>query len=60
MRHYFVCLWFQSRCAAQEKELNRQFAEKEKQLHETQLSFAKKLGLAEQQMSVLQSGNNAL
>ena len=46
----------QSRSAGQEKELNRQYQEKEKQLHETQLSFAKRLGQAEQEINMLRTG----
>jgi len=46
----------QSKAKEKEKELNRQFAEKERQLQETQMIVARKLGEAEHRVSTLQSG----
>lgn len=45
----------QARAKEKEKELQRVFAEKERQLQETQLSVAKKLGEAEHKVATLQS-----
>ncbi|XP_050409044.1 homeobox protein cut-like 1 isoform X2 [Patella vulgata] len=44
----------ESRAKEKERELQRSFAEKERQLQETQLAVAKKLGEAEQKISSLQ------
>ena len=46
----------QLRAKEKEKELQRNFAEKERQLQETQLSVVKKLGEAEHRVLTLQSG----
>ena len=50
------CVLFQLRAKEKEKELQRQFADKERQLQETQMSVAKKLGEAEHKVATLQSG----
>ena len=55
----FLCfdlLHLQLRAKEKEKELRRNFAEKERQLQETQLSVVKKLGEAEHRVLTLQSG----
>ena len=55
----FLCfdlLHLQLRAKEKEKELQRNFAEKERQLQETQLSVVKKLGEAEHRVLTLQSG----
>ena len=46
----------QARAKEKERELARQFAEKERQLQETQMAVAKKLGEAEHRVATLQSG----
>ena len=51
---------FQLRAKEKEKELQRLFGEKERQLQETQLSVAKKLGEAEHKVSTLQSGKHSI
>ena len=51
---------FQLRAKEKEKELQRLFGEKERQLQETQLSVAKKLGEAEHKVSTLQSGKYSI
>ena len=55
----FLCfdrLHLQLRAKEKEKELQRNFADKERQLQETQLSVVKKLGEAEHRVLTLQSG----
>jgi len=47
---------WQSKAKEREKELHRQFAEKERQLQETQMIVARKLGEAEHRVSTLHSG----
>ena len=54
----FFCL-MQAKAKEREKELNRQFAEKERQLQENQMIVARKLGEAEHRVSTLQSGLSA-
>jgi len=51
-------LWLmnQAKAKEREKELQRQFADKERQLQETQMVVARKLGEAEHRVSTLQSG----
>jgi len=46
----------QARAKEREKELHRQFAEKERQLQENQMIVARKLGEAEHRVSTLHSG----
>lgn len=54
MLHY---KWIkQAKAKEKEKELQRLFAEKERNLQETQMVVAKKLGEAEHQVAMLQSG----
>jgi len=46
----------QSKAKEREKELHRQFAEKERQMQETQMIVARKLGEAEHRAATLQGG----
>jgi len=46
----------QARGAEKERELGKVYQEKEKQLYESQVSFARKLAEAEQQMAMLRLG----
>ncbi|KAK3766809.1 hypothetical protein RRG08_056892 [Elysia crispata] len=50
-----TCCPFQTRAKEKERELQRAFADKERQLQETQLTVAKKLGEAEQKITSLHS-----
>jgi len=49
----------QAKTKEKEKELSRMFADKERQLQETQMIVAKKLGEAEHRVSTLQSGRRS-
>jgi len=54
-----ICLIFnvcQSKAKEREKELYRQFAEKERQMQETQMIVARKLGEAEHRVATLHGG----
>lgn len=58
-RHALIARLFfvvQAKAKEREKELHRQFAEKERQLQETQMVVARKLGEAEHKVSTLQGG----
>lgn len=56
-KHSATLHWLkQAKAKEKEKELQRQFAEKERNLQETQMVVAKKLGEAEHQVAMLQSG----
>ena len=48
----------QVKAKEREKELNRQFADKERHLQETQMIVARKLGESEHRVSTLQSGQS--
>ena len=52
-------MWFdviQAKAKEREKDLQRQFADRERQLQETQMIVARKLGESEHRVSTLQSG----
>jgi len=53
-----LCGVIQAKAKEREKELNRQFADKERHLQETQMIVARKLGESEHRVSTLQSGQS--